>query len=341
MAHASEQRPRKAERPGSPAPRVTIDGVAPPGERRAQLLAGLLATPPVISPKFLYDEQGSALYEAICTLDEYYPPRIEAAILEQHRQQIAAALPHGGQWVDLGCGDGRKSWRWIEALALRRYIGVDIAEPWLRESLERAAREFAGVAFDGIVTDFTRGLAIERILAQRPELPTVFFYPGSSIGNFDPQQAVELLRSVRRHLGPEDRLLIGVDGLKPEAALVAAYDDALGVTAAFNRNGLRVANRELDADFDPAAFDHVARFDREARRIEMRLVARSRQAVQLGARLRVFDAGEAIVTEHSYKYDAQGFADLLEAAGFGRLHHWSDANQWFHVYVAEPAAWKQ
>jgi dimethylhistidine N-methyltransferase len=342
MAHASEQRPRPAGRAANQGPLVTVDGVAPAGERRAQLLAGLLAEPATVSPKFLYDEQGSALYEAICALDEYYPPRVEAAILEAHAASIAAALPHGGQWVDLGCGDGRKSWRWIRALALRRYIGVDIAEPWLRESLVRAAREFAGVAFDGIVTDFTRGLAIERILRQRPELPTVFFYPGSSIGNFDRAQALELLRSVRRHLGPDDRLLIGVDGLKPEAALVAAYDDALGVTAAFNRNVLRVANRELGADFDPAAFRHEALFDRAARRIEMRLVARTPQRVRLGdAAERVFAAGEAIVTEHSYKYDADAFRALLHDAGFGRLHHWSDARQWFHVFVAEPAAWTQ
>ena len=342
MAHASEHRPRNAGRAATPdGPRVAIDGVAAPGERRAQLLAGLLAEPATVSPKFLYDEQGSALYEAICTLDEYYPPRVEAAILEANAPSIIAALPHGGQWVDLGCGDGRKSWRWIRALALRRYIGVDIAEPWLRESLVRAAREFAGVVFDGIVTDFTRGLAIERILRQRPDLPTVFFYPGSSIGNFDRDQALALLRSVRRHLGPDDRLLIGVDGLKPEAALVAAYDDALGVTAAFNRNVLRVANRELGADFDPAAFEHVALFNRDARRIEMRLVARTPQRVRLGDGERMFAAGEAIVTEHSYKYDADSFGALLQEAGFGRLHHWSDAQQWFHVYVAEPAAWTQ
>ena len=342
MAQASEFGARQASRTALPAaPHLLIERVDTPEERRAELLAGLLAPRAAISPKFFYDEQGSVLYQALCALDEYYPPRLEAGIFDHHEQAITAALPNGGQWVDLGCGDGGKSWRWIEALEMRRYIGVDIAEAWLRTSLARASRAFPRVTFDGVVTDFTRGLEIGRVLSQRSELPCVFFYPGSSIGNFEPARALELLRSVRRHLAPRDRLLIGVDGLKPEAPLVAAYDDALGVTAAFNRNVLRVANRELGADFDPAAFDHQALFDRAAGRIEMRLVARSAQRVRLGGGERLFARGEAIVTEHSHKYTAEGFASLLHEAGFGRLHHWTDPNHWYHVFVAEPAAYRQ
>jgi len=342
MAQASEFHARHALRISpTGAPRVWVENVDTPGQRRAELLAGLLAPQATVSPKFFYDEQGSALYEAIVALDEYYPPRLEASIFDAHEAAIAAALPHGAQWVDLGCGDGRKSLRWIRALELRRYIGVDIAEAWLQATLERGSRAFPDVAFDGIVTDFTRGLSIGRVLSLRPELPAVFFYPGSSIGNFDPPRALELLRSVRQHLGADDRLLIGVDGVKPEAPLVAAYDDALGVTAAFNRNVLRVVNRELGADFDPAAFEHQALFDATARRIEMRLVARGTQRVRLGDRHRVFENGEAIVTEHSHKYAADGFASLLHDAGFGRLHHWTDAHGWYHVFVAEPAAYRQ
>jgi dimethylhistidine N-methyltransferase len=337
MAQACESAVQAAPPVRGRAPRVLVDGVDSPSQRRAELLAGLLAPRATIAPKFFYDEQGSALYEAICALEEYYPPRLEGAIFERHREAIAGALPHHGQWVDLGCGDGRKSWPWIEALSLRRYVGVDIAEPWLRASLQRAAARFRDVAFDGIVTDFTRGLAIERVLAQAPGLPRVFFYPGSSIGNFDALQALALLRSVRRHLGPADRLLICVDGVKPEAPLVAAYDDALGVTAAFNRNVLRVANRELHAGFDPAAFAHRAWFDRAAGRIEMQLIARTSQRVRLGERERTFVEGEAIVTEHSYKYRADGFAALLRDAGFGALRRWSDADDWYHVFVAAPA----
>jgi L-histidine Nalpha-methyltransferase len=341
MAQASEPVARQAASTALPStPNLLIERVDTPEQRRAELLAGLLAPRAAISPKFFYDEQGSALYEALSILDEYYPPRLEAGIFDDHAPSIAAALPSGCQWVDLGCGDGRKSWRWIEALQVRRYIGVDIAEAWLRTSLERASRAFPHVAFDGVVTDFTHGLDITRVLSQRPQ-PCVFFYPGSSIGNFDPAHALDLLRSVRRHLSPGDRLLIGVDGIKPEAPLVAAYDDALGVTAAFNRNVLRVANRELGADFDPSAFDHQALFNRDAGRIEMRLVARSAQRVRLGGGERLFARGEAIVTEHSHKYGADGFASLLHDAGFRRLHHWSDPNHWYHVFVAEPAAYRQ
>lgn len=319
---------------------VTVDGIDSPQQRRAELRAGLLQRPARIAPKFFYDEQGSALYGAITALAEYYPPRIEAAVFEQHREAIVAALPHGGQWVDLGCGDGKKAWPWLDAVDVRRYVGVDIAEPWLRASLHEAARRFPRVEFDGVVTDFTRGLgALGPVLRRRADLTPVFFYPGSSIGNFEPHEARALLGAMCEHLGPAGRLLIGVDGVKERAALVAAYDDAIGVTAAFNRNVLRVVNRELGSDFDPAAFEHRARFDEDRARIEMHLVARRAQRVRFadGAERR-FDAGEAIVTEHSYKHTPASFGALLAQAGFGDVRHFSDARGWFHVFVAAPAA---
>jgi len=318
------------------APQLTIQHIDSPAERRAELLAGLLQPQAQIAPKYFYDEQGSALYGAIVALDEYYPPRLEASIFDAHHEAIAAALPAHCQWVDLGCGDGLKSWRWMAALQPVRYIGVDIAQPWLQATLQRAAREFAGIAFDGVVTDFTRGLAIEPVLAQRPE-PRVLFYPGSSIGNFNPDEACALLRCMREHLGTDGRLLIAVDGVKPVEPLVAAYDDALGVTAAFNRNVLRVVNRELDANFDPAAFEHRALFNERESRIEMHLVSRRPQRVVLGAQQRRFEPGEAIVTEYSYKYLPERFAALLGEAGFGEVRHWTDAQRWYHVFVAAPA----
>jgi len=319
------------------APQLTIHQVDSPAERRAELLAGLLQPQAQIAPKFFYDEQGSALYGAIVALDEYYPPRLEAAIFDAHRDTIAAALPARCQWVDLGCGDGLKSWRWMAALRPVRYVGVDIAEPWLRATLQRAAREFPDVVFEGVVTDFTRGLAIDRVLQRRPE-PSVLFYPGSSIGNFNPDEARALLRHMHDHLGTDGRLLIGVDGVKPLAPLVAAYDDALGVTAAFNRNVLRVVNRELDADFDLTAFEHRALFNAAESRIEMHLVARGPQHVRLGAQRRRFERGESIVTEYSYKYAPERFAALLGEAGFGDVQHWTDPQGWYHVFVAAPAA---
>jgi dimethylhistidine N-methyltransferase len=319
----------------SPAAQIVVQRVDTPDERRHELRDGLLQTPAVISPKFFYDAQGSALYGAICALQEYYPPRTEAAIFERHQAEIAGALPRHAQFVDLGCGDGLKARRWIGALQVQRYIGVDIAEEWLRETLLRGARECPGVRFAGVVTDFTRGLQLHEVLSA--DQPRIFFYPGSSIGNFHPADATRLLREMREHLGPDDRLLIGVDAPKERARLVAAYDDALGVTAAFNRNILRVANRELRSDFQLQDFDHHALFNEVYSRIEMHLVARRAVKVRLGEHgERRFAAGEAIVTEHSYKYSAETFAQLLSDAGFGDVRHWTDDGRNFGVFVAAP-----
>jgi dimethylhistidine N-methyltransferase len=314
-----------------------VQRIDTPDERRRELALGLMERPARTSPKFFYDAQGSALYEAICRLDEYYLPRVEASVFDRHQREIAAALPRDAQFVDLGCGDGLKAWRWIEALAVRRYLGVDIAEEWLRATLQRGRRRFPAVGFDGIVTDFTRGLSLQSVLL--PHEPRVFFYPGSSIGNFRPADAVRLLREIRDHLHTGDRLLIAADALKAREPLLAAYDDALGVTAAFNRNVLRVANRELGADFDVSAFDHRAFFNEAESRIEMHLVAQRPMRVRLGGHgERRFETGEAIVSEYSYKWRPRFFMELLAEAGFGDVRHWSDERQWYGVYVAAPGS---
>lgn len=315
---------------------LAADALSDRAARLAALRAGLFERPARVSPKFFYDAQGCALYSAICELQEYYPTRTEAAIFERHREEIARHLPRGAQWVDLGCGDGAKSWPWLEAVGARRWVGVDISPQWLRISLQAGTGRFPGMALAGVAIDFTRPLRLQRVLA-RFEAPPVFFYPGSSIGNFTPDEALALLRSMREHLGRDGRLLIGVDGLKERHVLEAAYDDALGVTAAFNLNVLRVVNRELDADFEPRRFAHRAQFNARESRIEMQLVSRETQVVRIGAAERRFDAGEAIVTEYSYKYAADGFAALLRDAGFGALQHWSDERGWFHVFVAAAA----
>jgi dimethylhistidine N-methyltransferase len=314
---------------------VWIAKIDTPEQRRRELAEGLLQRPAHTAPKFFYDAQGSALYEAIVALDEYYPPRLEAAIFERHQREIAAALPPAAQLVDLGCGDGVKARRWIEAAQVRRYVGVDIAEPWLRSALQRGHERYPQVSFDGVVTDFTRGLALQAVL--QVDLPTIFFYPGSSIGNFDPAAALRLLREIREHLKSGDRLLICADAPKDRARLVAAYDDALGVTAAFNLNVLRVANRELGADFQLEQFAHRALFNEDESRIEMHLVAQRAQQVRLGDHgRRIFSADEAIVTEHSYKYSAPRFLRLLSDAGFGDVRHWSDDSGGYGVYLAAP-----
>ncbi|GAA5784577.1 L-histidine N(alpha)-methyltransferase [Chitiniphilus shinanonensis] len=318
-------------------PQIHVEALEDPAERNASLLAGLLQPRACISPKHLYDAQGCTLYGAICQLDEYYPTRTEAAIFARHRHEIADLLPRHCQWVDLGCGDGAKAFDWLEHVAAARYVGVDIAEDWLRDTLERGAKRFPDAEFVGIVTDFTRPLSLAHVLDAVDDYTPVMFYPGSSIGNFEPDEALALLRAMRRHLGRDGRLLIGVDAPKEPARLEAAYDDALGVTAAFNRNVLRHINRTLGADFEPAAFAHRAVFDRERSRIEMHLVALYPQTVTLGHAQRRFEAGEFIVTEHSYKYAPERFVELLSQAGFGRIDRFSDERGWFNVFLAAPA----
>ena len=342
--------------------RVVVQTTVAEAGDRAEFSAGLLATPARISPKFFYDEQGSALFTAICELDEYYPTRTEAAIFDDQRAAIARALPPHSQWIDLGCGDGAKARGWLDPAQVSRYVGVDIAEPWLRASLASLAskrasrareREFgrgpdraheSALEIVGVVTDFTRPFDLHALLAEQPDLPPVFFYPGSSIGNFAHDEARAFLASVRehieRHTSGSGKLLIGVDLVKDRDVLRAAYDDALGVTAAFNRNVLRVANRLLDADFDPAAFEHRAVFDEIESRIEMQLVSAHAQTVRIGSDARCFADGEVIVTEYSHKYTIEGFSALLGASGFatgGRLRRWTDARGWFGVFAAEPA----
>ena len=336
---------RKAAAREQDALRIDVHATVDEAADRAVFRAGLLAKPASSSPKFFYDLQGSALFSAICELDEYYPTRTEARIFERERQAIAATLPTGSQWVDLGCGDALKSRGWLAPAQAQRYVGVDIAEPWLRSALTGLVATLARpVDVMGVVADFTRPFDLHDVLAEEAAMPPVFFYPGSSIGNFVRDEARAFLASVRdhieRHPAADGKLMIGIDLVKDRATLRAAYDDAIGVTAAFNRNVLRVANRLLDADFDPAAFTHRAVYDERFGRIEMQLVSRHRQSVRIGNATRTFERDEAIVTEFSHKYTVDGFSALLESAGFAggdRLRCWTDDRQWFGVFVAEPA----
>ena len=308
--------------------RLAVDPVA---ERRA-LVAGLLASPASIAPKYFYDVRGCALYGAICELPEYYPTRTERSIFGQYRAEIARAIGTGTQFVDLGAGDCGKGESWLDFLAARRYVAVDIAAEELDRALARLAPKFPSVELLGVVTDFAAGLELAADLA---DLPTTFFYPGSSIGNFTPDEAVDFLRAVRRHCAvPGSGLLIGVDTKKDRARLEAAYDDPLGVTAAFNRNVLSHVNRVLGCDFVPAAFAHRAFYDGATGRIEMHLEATSPQTVMLDGARRTFAAGERIHTENSYKYTPDESAALLTRAGFAGVRCWQDARGDFSVFYA-------
>ena len=301
-------------------------------ERRA-IIAGLLADAPSIAPKHFYDSLGCALFTAICELPEYYPTRTERAIFVEHREEIADAIGAGRQFVDLGAGDCCKAEAWLPHLAPARYIAVDIAGDALGRALARMAPEFPELEVTGIVADFTRGLDLRSDLDDRV---TAFFYPGSSIGNFVPDEARRFLSDIHLHcIGAEGSgLLIGVDTKKDQRRLAAAYDDGLGVTAAFNRNVLRHVNAIIGSDFDPAAFVHVAFYNEQKGRVEMHLSAQTPISVRIDGASRAFAAGDLIHTEYSYKYTPAEFTALLQEAGFASVRCWQDRAGDFAVYWA-------
>ena len=307
--------------------------VAPAVDERESVVAALFAIPASLAPRYFYDELGCALYGAICQLPEYYPTRTELALFREHRVDIAAAVGKGRQLVDLGAGDCRKAQGWFPFLEPARYVAVDVAASELHLALARMAPDFPGIEMVGVVTDFSTGIDLEEVLDARP---ATFFYPGSSIGNFTPPDAVNFLRSIREHVGrrPGSGLLIGVDAKKDSARLDAAYDDALGVTAAFNRNALAHLNRRFGFDFDLAGFAHRGFYNLSEGRIEMHLEALGEQRVALGAVERRFAAGERIHTENSYKYHRAEFEALLREAGFGAIRAWAGSPEDYFVFYA-------
>jgi len=303
-----------------------------PGEDVRTLAAGLSAVPATIAPKHFYDPLGCALYGAICQLPEYYLPRAEQAIFAAHRDAIVAAAGAGRQFVDLGAGDGAKAQHWLPRLASTRYVAVDIAREAVAQTLARMAPEFPRTEMIGVVTDFDTGLDLADDLG---EMPATFFYPGSSIGNFAPDAARRFLAAIHRHcLAPGSGLVIGVDTKKGKARLEAAYDDAVGVTAAFNRNVLSNVNRVLGSDFRPREFAHVALYDAAHGRIEMHLEAIAATTVRWPGGTRSFVPGERIHTENSYKYAPAEFTALLQAAGFRSVQVWQDEARDFAVFWA-------
>ncbi|HVL75032.1 MAG TPA: L-histidine N(alpha)-methyltransferase [Noviherbaspirillum sp.] len=295
---------------------------------RAEIIAGLQAGQAAIAPKYFYDALGSRLFEAVCELPEYYPTRTEAAVLESSLMQIARAVGRGGTLIDLGAGNCAKAARLLPALQPSQYVPVDISVDFLAEAVERLRHRFPRLPILGIGMDFAEELALPEAVATHQRL---FFYPGSSIGNFTPSQALHLLRRIRAAGGD---LLIGVDLVKDMAPLEAAYDDALGVTAAFNRNLLLHVNRLIGADFAVEDWQHRAFFNAAESRIEMHLVARRDLAVRWQGGERAFVHGESIHTESSYKYTRERFFSLLEAAGFRHLRSWEDPRGWFMVCLA-------
>jgi len=305
---------------------------------RQELLDGLsLDTRPggaMTSPKFLYDALGSRLFEAITELPEYYPTRTEAAIFAEHGAAMAQRIAPGATLIDLGAGNCAKAARLFGLLAPQRYVAVDISVDFLSDALSCLQRQYPALDMVGLGLDFSSGLALPAETGDPAWCPRVLFYPGSSIGNFSPAQALSFLRGVHAACGPlpGSGLLIGVDLVKDTTELEAAYDDPLGVTAAFNRNLLLHINRLTGTNFELAHWQHVGRFDTALSRIEMHLQATRDVTVCWPGGQRDFCAGERIHTENSYKWTQAGFEQLLSEAGFGQATGWTDPAKRFAVY---------
>ena len=302
----------------------------------AEVTAGLKAQPAVISPKYFYNPLGSKLFEAITGLDEYYPTRTEAGIFQACYAAITAAVRASGVrepcLIDLGAGNCAKALALIPHLLPAQYVPVDISVEFLRDAAAQVQKNHPALDIVGLGIDFSAGLRLPDAVQPHDR---VFFYPGSSLGNFHPDQALAFLSRIAD--ASRDRaggLLLGIDLVKDAAVLEAAYDDALGVTAAFNKNLLLNINELLAADFDVRQWRHRALFNRTASRIEMHLEARCALTVGWPGHARQFSASERMLTECSYKYTLPGITSMLQAAGFSHVEHWTDPQQWFGVLWA-------
>jgi L-histidine Nalpha-methyltransferase len=303
---------------------------------RSELQQGLLAANATTSPKYLYDALGSRLFEAITELPEYYPTRVEAAIFERYVPEMAGVAGQGHTLIDLGAGNCAKAARMFAALQPARYVAVDISIGYLKQALTSLQRQNPDMPMLGLGMDFSASLELP------PEVnhaigsgSRLFFYPGSSIGNFTPADALPFLRHIHTACKGQGGLLIGVDLVKSSTVLQAAYDDALGVTAAFNRNMLLYINKLLGGDFNIAQWQHRALFNTELSRIEMHLDATEDLTVHWAGGERKFGKGEGIHTENSYKYTVESFTQLLKNAGFQAVKPWQDADQQFCVFWAK------
>ncbi len=284
------------------------------------VISGLSARHKQLPPKYFYDATGSHLFEAICRTDDYYVTRSEIALLRNVVAELAASIPDGAVLVEFGSGESAKTCLLLDAAPqLSAYVPIDISADALDEASARLAGDYPQLNIAPVVADFTGQL---RLPAAADGRPRVGFFPGSTIGNFDKEGAVRFLRSARQVLGDQAALLVGVDLVKDEATLSAAYDDSHGVTARFNKNLLIRINRELSGDFDPEAFDHLALWNVAESRMEMHLVSCKDQIVNAAGHTFAFRSGERLHTENSYKFTADSFAQLAAEAG------WSVSNIW-------------
>ena len=309
--------------------KIVIDTVTT--EFATDVVAGLTATPKRLSPKYFYDSTGSALFERITELPEYYPTRREIGILTEHASDIAGLIPRGAALVEFGSGSSTKTRILLSAAkTLAAYVPVDISAQFLHQQMVGLRREYPKVAMLPVAADFTKPFDLPDA-AQT--MPRAGFFPGSTIGNFEPHEAAAFLRHAARILGPGAAFIVGVDLVKDTQILKKAYNDSQGVTAKFNLNLLTRINRELGAKFNPACFEHHAFFNRDRSRIEMHLASLKRQRIKVCGECIEFRAGETIHTENSYKYSIDSFRALARGAGWTPAAVWTDADNYFSVHV--------
>ncbi len=302
----------------------------PDREFAASVIEGLSKPRKSLPCRFFYDARGSELFEEITRLPAYYPTRTEIAILAAHAAEIASRVDDGAVLVEFGSGSSRKTEILLAGLPrLRAYVPIDVSESALEEAKRRLIKRFPALNVRPIASDFSRPLALPPDLAQPRKLG---FFPGSTIGNFSPFAAGALLGAMRRLLSPEGKLIVGVDLRKDARTLIRAYNDAAGVTAAFNLNLLTRINRELEGSFDLAGFRHEAIYDPREGRVEMHIVSMRDQAVRIRGLSFRFFAGETIHTENSYKYSIGQFQDISCSAGWLPGRVWTDDQNLFSVH---------
>ncbi len=296
----------------------------------ADVLSGLTAQPKRLPPKYFYDATGSALFEEITRLPEYYPTRTELGILGERGAEIAALIPSGAALIEFGAGATTKARLLLASGTFGAYVPVDISGEFLNAQARQLRADLPELPVYPVTADFTASFALPKPVQA---MPKAGFFPGSTIGNFEPHEATAFLRSVRAILGQDAWLIVGVDLEKDERILAAAYNDAAGVTARFDLNLLARINHELGGTFDLDAFRHRAIYNRERHRIEMHLISRKAQEVRVEGRRIAFRAGETIHTENSYKYSLERFAALARGAGWTPHASWTDRDVTFSVHA--------
>jgi dimethylhistidine N-methyltransferase len=294
------------------------------------VIGDLARQPKRLSPKYFYDAAGSELFEQITVLPEYYPTRTELGILRDRGNEIAAIIPEGGALVEFGAGATTKVRLLLEHCQFSAYVPVDISGDFLNSQADGLRKDFPDLAIYPVTADFTTRFALPEAVAG---LPKVGFFPGSTLGNFEPHEAAAFLRSARDILGRGAQMIIGVDLEKDERVLYDAYNDASGVTARFNLNVLVRINRELGGNFDLSGFTHRSIYNRDRHRIEMHLISRKAQSVRILGNSFSFRPGESIHTENSYKYSLERFTALARDSGWQVRESWTDANRMFSVHA--------